>query len=115
MSDLRPFALLRTGDQWLSHAVPAILNSPAYQNQNSLVLITWDEDDNGGNQVATLVLAKGVQPGFRSGVAYDHYSLLKTVEASWGLAPLTSNDSSASPMSDFFGSTPSPTPTPSAS
>ena len=103
---------ISTGDQWLSHAVPPILASPAYRNQNSALFITWDEDDNGNNQVATLVIAKSVPPGFRSSVAYDHYSLLKTVESSWGLAPLTSNDSAATPMSDFFASTPSPTPTP---
>jgi acid phosphatase len=103
---------ISTGDQWLSRAVPAILASPAYRNQNSALFITWDEDDNGNNQVATVLVAKSVPPGFRSGVAYDHYSLLKTIESSWGLAPLTGNDSAAAPMSDFFASTPSPTPSP---
>ena len=96
------------GDAWLSKVVPMILSSPAYQQQSSLVLITWDEDDNGGNRVATLVIGKGVPAGFRSGVSYDHYSLLKTVETAWGLPPLTSNDAQASPMSDFFNQAPPP-------
>ena len=66
-------------------------------------MITWDEDDNApGNQVATLVIADGVPPGFRSAVAYSHYSLLRTIELAWGLAPLTANDAGATVMSDFF-------------
>ena len=68
-------------------------------------MITWDEDDNApGNQVATLVIATGVPAGFRSATAYSHYSLLRTIEVAWGLAPLTANDASAAAMTDFFAS-----------
>lgn len=92
-----------TGDTWLKNNVPAILNSAAYTTQNSLLMITWDEDNgSSGNHVATLVIAKSVPAGFRSGVHYTHYSLLRTVESAWGLSPLTGNDGGASPMSDFF-------------
>jgi acid phosphatase len=95
------------GDTWLKNNVPAILNSPAFVSQKSLLLITWDEDNSlQNNQVATLVIAKGVPAGFRSHVKYTHYSLLKTVEAAWGLAPLTNNDGAAIPMSDFFPALP---------
>ncbi|HET7488016.1 MAG TPA: alkaline phosphatase family protein [Acidimicrobiales bacterium] len=95
---------IATGDTWLADNVPAILNSPAFTTQNSLLVITFDEDDSSqSNQVATLVINKGVTPGFRSGVHHDHYSLLKTVEAAWGLPALTANDGNAQPMSDFFG------------
>lgn len=92
-----------TGDTWLKNNVPAILNSAAFTTQNSLLTITWDEDNgSSGNHVATLVIAKSVPVGFRSGVRYTHYSLLRTVESAWGLSPLTGNDGGASPMSDFF-------------
>jgi hypothetical protein len=92
-----------TGDTWLKNNVPAILNSAAFTAQNSLLVITWDEDNgSSGNHVATLVIAKSVPAGFRSGVHYTHYSLLRTVESAWGLSPLTGNDGGASPMSDFF-------------
>jgi acid phosphatase len=95
----------QTGDTWLKNNVPLILRSPAFVTQKSLLLITWDEDDNSqGNQVPTLVIAKGVPPGFQSHVPYNHYSLLKTVEQAWKLAPLTADDGKASPMSDFFPS-----------
>ena len=91
------------GDSWLKAAVPGILASPAYTTRRSLLLITWDEnDDSAGNQVATLVVAAGVPKGFRSHVPYTHYSLLHTIESAWNLLPLTANDAGASPMTDFF-------------
>jgi hypothetical protein len=93
------------GDTWLSQQVPALLASPAWTEQGSLLVITWDEDDNApGNRVPTIVIAGQVPPGFRSAVAYNHYSLLRTVEVAWGLAPLTTNDTPAAAMSDFFTS-----------
>ena len=97
---------IATGDTWLSQNVPTILNSPAFTTQNSLLLITWDEDDGTqNNQVPTLVIAKSVPAGFRSSTLYNHYSLLATIESAWGLSPLTTNDGTATPMSDFFNST----------
>ena len=91
------------GDTWLSEQIPALLASPAWTEHDSLLVITWDEDDNApGNQVATIVVAGQVPAGFRSTVAYNHYCLLRTVEVAWGLAPLTTNDAQAAVMSDFF-------------
>jgi phosphatidylinositol-3-phosphatase len=91
------------GDSWLSEQVPALLGSPAFGEHPSLLLITWDEnDDSPGDQVATLVVADDVPAGFRSDAAYNHYSLLRTIEAAWDLAPLTANDRDATAMSDFF-------------
>jgi hypothetical protein len=40
--------------------------------------------------------------GYRSQIPYNHYSLLRTIETAWGLAPLTANDAGAAVMSDFF-------------
>jgi phosphatidylinositol-3-phosphatase len=95
------------GDAWLSRQIPALLSAPAWTEQRSLLVITWDENDNSpGNQVATIVIADEVPAGFRSGVAYNHYSLLRTIEVAWGLAPLTANDAQAAVMSDFFATTP---------
>ncbi len=94
---------IATGDQWLSQAVPAILGSPAFTTQNSLLVITWDEAETGGdNRVATLLVGRSVRAGYRSAAPYSHYSLLRTIEAAWSLAPLTSNDAGAAPMTDFF-------------
>src|SRR5579859_1255068 len=93
---------ISTGDGWLQANLPAIFDSPAWKTQNSLMFITWDEGLTDNNQVATLVISRSVTPGFRSSVSYNHYSLLRTVEAAWGLAPLTTYDGHASPMADFW-------------
>ena len=91
------------GDTWLSVAVPALLSSDAFTQRRSLLFVTWDEnDDSPGNEVATLVIARDVPAGFTSQVPYNHYSLLRTIETAWGLAPLTANDAAATAMSDFF-------------
>ncbi len=91
-----------TGDTWLSNNLPTLFNSPAWTTQNSLLMITWDEGTRSDNQVATLVIGPAVIPGVKSSARYDHYSLLRTVEEAWGLAPLTANDGDATPMTDFW-------------
>jgi len=110
-----------TGDAWLKANLPTILTSPAWTTQKSLLMIVWDECGtcaDPGNHVAMVMLGSpgsGVKAGgFRSATAYTHYSLLKTIESSWGLAPMTTKDSAASPMSDFFTTSPTPTATPTA-
>lgn len=95
---------IATGDTWLSQQLPAILSSPAFTTQNSLLLLTWDEDDFAGNNQVTLIAAGSpVKRGYVSSVRSDHYSILSTLESSWNLAALTSNDSSSSTLGDLFG------------
>jgi hypothetical protein len=105
---------IATGDQWLGTWVPRILASPAWKD-NGVLFITFDEGssdrgccaDVAGGQVDTLVISPLVQPGFISNVAYNHYSLLHTIEAAWGLPLLGQTDCDCSgPMSDFFAGVP---------
>src|SRR5437016_3914372 len=100
---------IATGDAWLRTQIPAILGSPAFTTQNSVLLLTWDEDDSSGNNRVDLVVAgPNTVRGQVSSVAYNHYSILSTVESAWGLAALNANDSSATTLASFFGaSTPS--------
>ena len=74
------------GDAWLrEHLDPYVQWAKTH---NSLLVVTWDEDDHTeGNRVPTIIAGQGVNPG-----AYpqplNHYSLLRTVEDMYGLAPL---------------------------
>jgi phosphatidylinositol-3-phosphatase len=101
-----------TGDNWLRSEVPKILASPAWQ-QNGALFITFDEGSSstgGGGHISTLLISPLAKRGFQSSVAYNHYSLLRTIEDAWGLPPL-GKAASASPMSDFFGATSGSPPT----
>lgn len=99
-----------TGDTWLKTWVSTILQSSAWQDQGAL-FITFDEGtDSGGccgnaagGRIATLVISPLGRPGFTSDLTYTHYSLLRTIEASWKL-PLMgqANCDCALPMADFF-------------
>jgi phospholipase C len=99
-----------TGDAWLKTWVPRILASPAWK-QDGVLFIVFDEgvSDAGccqyasGGKVGTLVISPLVRAGTVSQVAYDHYSLLRTVEQAWGLPLLANAACDCSPaMTDFF-------------
>ncbi|HMD88039.1 MAG TPA: alkaline phosphatase family protein [Anaerolineaceae bacterium] len=86
-----------TADQWLAQVVDALLSSPAF-DQNSLLVITFDEGTTtasccglppiAGGKIATILISRLIKPGFQDATPYSHYSLLKTIETSWGLQPL---------------------------
>lgn len=91
-----------TGDAWLSRQVPKILASPAFTTQNSLLVIVWDEGDDNSNKVSAIFAGPAAKKAYKSDAAFDHYSLLHTIESLWGLAPLTDNDRNATVMRDML-------------
>ncbi len=98
------------GDTWLSSQLPLIFNSPAWQTQSSLLILTWDEGYSKSygpsypNQVpAYIVASQGlVKSGYTSSQYYDDYSLLATVEQALGLPAMTSNDQYAQSLDDVW-------------
>jgi phosphatidylinositol-3-phosphatase len=95
---------LSTADAWVSHEVPSLMASAAFSGSRSLLVITFDEGEGGSDRVATILAGDGVKTGFQSAAAYNHYSLLRTIESLWGLDPLAGGDGAAVPMTDFFTS-----------
>nr|WP_238345248.1 alkaline phosphatase family protein [Actinopolymorpha cephalotaxi] len=111
-ADGRPGGLA-AADEWLKVWVPRILASPAY-SQDGMLVVTFDEADTGspngaaaccgegpgpntplpgiygmgGGRTGALVLSPFVTPGSWNNTAYNHYSLLRTVEDTFGLSPL---------------------------
>ena len=95
-----------TGDTWLKNEVPKIFGSTAFSHQNSLLVITWDEDDfTNVNQVATIFVSPRGKPALTSATSYNHYSLLRTIEEGLGAGRVstTTGDVTATSMTDFFG------------
>ena len=90
------------GDAFLRAFVPRITSSAAFAK--SLLIITWDEGGSsigGGGRVATIVVSPQVPRGFRSNVAHTHYSVLRTIEDSWGLGCLN-QACKANNLAEFF-------------
>ena len=102
---------LRSVDSWMRTWVPKILNSPAFKRDGILV-ITADESDSpssdssgccgeasvnvsqagidgpGGGLIGALVISRWTRAGATSQTAYNHYSLLATMEDLWHLPRL---------------------------
>lgn len=84
---------VKVGDNFLSTLVPQLL--PAL-GTNGVLFLTWDEGSTNagcctyahGGHVATIVAGPGALASTTSSVGYDTYSILKTIETAWGLAPL---------------------------
>lgn len=96
---------LRVQNAWLRRTLEPLFHSRAWRDQNSLLILTWDESDSTTtNHVATIVLgSRGtVKSGYVSHVRYDHYSTARTIEAALGLPGMTSNDEYARPFNDVF-------------
>ena len=99
------------GDTWLSHTLPTIFNSPAWTQQKSLLILTFDEGatkaygPNYPNSVPTLLLGSPntVKAGYTSSQRTDHYGLLRMVDKALGLSPLTNNDAYAATINDAWG------------
>jgi phospholipase C len=86
-------------DQWLAQVVPQIEATDAWKS-DGLLVITWDEGEDSANHILTLF----IQPGGThetSSHAYDHYSLLATIEDRFGLARL-GQAKNATAMSDLL-------------
>jgi len=87
------------GDTWLSNNVSAYANWA--RANNSLLLITWDEDDNSGNnQIPTIIVGANVLPGAYA-ETISHYNVLSTIEQMYGL-PKSGNAATAPAIGDIW-------------
>jgi phosphatidylinositol-3-phosphatase len=115
--------LIAAGDTFLKDTVGEIMNSPAF-NGNSIIFITWDESDftgsgpfgfgdtsgccdanPGGGHVLTITISHSSHSPRSSSVAYNHYSMLSTIEGGWSLGCLafTCDTANVPAMSDLVG------------
>jgi hypothetical protein len=94
------------GDAALQDLVTAIHASPAWSDgSRSAIVVVWDENDYSSlpNQVATVVETNYGVRGMKSNLPYNHFSLLKSLEAGFGLDYLNhAGDANVLPMSDLF-------------
>ncbi len=102
---------LAQADSFLHQWVPLITGSPAFQQQNGLLIITFDEATTsdarsccgeiagpgsalpgitglGGGQTGAVLLSPCIAPGTVSQTPYNHYSMLRSIEDIFGLPHL---------------------------
>lgn len=93
-------------DAWLRSTLQPIFASPAWQQQRSLLILTWDESStSSNNHVGAIVYGSPGSPagtGALSTASYNHFGAARTIEAALGLPPLTANDRYAVPFNDAF-------------
>ena len=93
-------SLISAGDAYVGATVSQILASPTWQRGRNAIVITWDEDDfsdsgqpgtgccgadPGGGRVPTIVITNHHPNPMRDNTAYNHYSLLRSMEKAFGL------------------------------
>lgn len=109
---------LTSADAWLKGAVPPLLSY--LKAHDGLLLITFDEgsasDTSGcctggpggiagvGGRVGLLALGSGITPGLVTHTPYDHASLLRTLEDSYGISDHLNNAGTATSMASLFAS-----------
>ena len=101
-------ALIYRGDVTVKRLVKAIHKSPVWASGRSAIVVVWDENDYATspetNQVLLIVDTNYGVHGAQSVKRYDHFSLLKTIEAGFGLPCLNhACDEDVNVMSDLFG------------
>jgi len=75
-----------TGDRWLAGHLGSY--AAWARTHHSLLVLTWDEDDdNAGNHIATVVVGAGVRPG-RYGDRVNHYRVLRMLCDLLGVTPM---------------------------
>ncbi len=112
--------LIQQGDTTIERLVRAIHASSAWQEGRNALVIVWDENDYSGsttlltglypsqnqNRVVLTVQTNYGKQGTQSSNYYTSYSLLKSMEAGFGLPCLNhACDSNVTVMSDLFGGT----------
>lgn len=101
---------IKQGDNWLAEWIPKIQASEAYRD-NGAIFLTWDEGElsraciTANCPIGMIVLsplAKG--GGYSNAIAYDHSSMLKSVQEIFGVSPLLrhAGDPQVQDLADLF-------------
>ena len=94
------------GDAEVAKLVNGIKASKVWQHGRNVIIVVWDENDysNAANHVVFLVETNYAANGAMSSTPYDHFSLLRTLEAGFGLHCLNhACDQTSLVMNDVFG------------
>jgi phosphatidylinositol-3-phosphatase len=92
-------ASIQQGDTWLQNNLDSYAQWA--KTHNSLLIVTWDEDDNtSNNHIATIFVGANIKTGQYS-ESITHYSVLRTIQAFYNLSPIN-NSANVPPITDIW-------------
>jgi chitodextrinase len=92
---------IQQADTWLRNNIDAYAQWA--KTHNSLLIVTWDEDDSGGNnQVATIFYGANIVTGQYGATQYDHFNMCATLAALVGASPPRTT---AAPIDGIYSAT----------
>jgi hypothetical protein len=100
---------IQQGDAEVNKLITGIHNSKAWQAGRNVIVLVWDENDysNAANRVVMTVETNYAPNGRKYAANVDHYSLLRTLEAGFGLPCLNhACDQTSLVLNYMFGGTP---------
>jgi hypothetical protein len=117
--DAQDQRLVAFGDRYLGGLVGQITSAPFWARGNNAVVVTFDEgNDNGGccgvsaanpggGRIATIVVTSHGPRGIQDATPYNHFSLLQTIQRSFGLGCLenTCDTANVVPLAPLFAVT----------
>lgn len=104
---VRGSSLIARGDRAFKDIVDRLMATPVWKSrQNVAIVLVFDEDDGdgregGGGRVPAIVMTNHGPHHVVDATPYTHYSLLRTIEEAFDLAPLA-NAQQATAMTQLF-------------
>jgi len=98
---------IQNGDTWVYNNITSYIQWA--KTNNSLLILTFDEDDGTGvSQITTIFIGQMVQGGTYS-ENIDHYRVLRTIEDMYGITTYCGASSTSTPITDVWKPTGSTT------
>lgn len=96
--------LISNGDAFVGSVVNQITSSSMWQSGENAIVVTFDEGNTATSQIATIVITNHGPRGIADNTNYNHYSLLASLEQTFGVGCLL-NSCTATPMAPLFAIT----------
>jgi phosphatidylinositol-3-phosphatase len=90
---------INNGDNWMKNNMDAYVKWA--KQTNSLLILTFDEDNGSQNNQITTIFIGGMVKGGQYTNRVDHYNILRTIEDMYGL-PYAGKSSTATPITNIW-------------
>lgn len=110
------YSNIANGDNEVQTIITALQTTNSWKAGQMMVIITYDENGGTwdhaappkrdawgpGTRVPAIVISPAAKTGFVDHTPYDTGSILRTIEARWGLPPLNASDANVAPLTGML-------------